>query len=71
MNDINERSFEEAYSELEAIVAKLEAGELSLEESVQLYERGRRLASHCQNLLDKAELRVNQLNDDGSLDPIH
>lgn len=68
MNDINERSFEEAYAELEAIVAKLEAGELSLEDSIRLYERGRALAAHCQNLLDKAELRVNQLNDNGLLD---
>jgi exodeoxyribonuclease VII small subunit len=63
----NDLSFEKAFEELEMIVAKLESGELTLEESVTLFERGRKLSAHCQSLLDKAELRVNQLTDDGQL----
>jgi exodeoxyribonuclease VII small subunit len=66
MNEINALSFEAAYTELETIIAKLESGDLPLEDSVELFERGRKLTQHCQALLDKAELRVNQLNDDGS-----
>jgi exodeoxyribonuclease VII small subunit len=67
MSDINELSFEAAYAELETIIAKLESGDLPLEDSVKLFERGRKLTQYCQTLLDKAELRVSQLNDDGSV----
>jgi len=70
MSDINELSFEAAYAELETIIAKLESGELSLEDSVQLFERGRRLSEHCQTLLDTAELRVNQLSGNGRVEPL-
>lgn len=58
-------TFETAYAELEAIVGQLDSGELTLEQSVTLYERGRKLAAFCQNLLDQAELRVSQLEDNG------
>lgn len=64
---ISDLSFETAFEELDAIVTRLESGDLSLEDSVGLYERGRKLSAHCQTLLDKAELRVSQLNDDDSL----
>lgn len=67
MSNINELSFEQAYQELDSIVGKLESGELSLEESVTLFERGRKLSERCQSILDKAELRVNQLNDAGDI----
>lgn len=60
-------SFEQAYAELEAIVKQLESGELSLEQSVTLFEHGRKLSAYCQTLLDGAELRINQLADDGTL----
>jgi len=70
MNAINELSFETAYAELESIITKLESGELPLEESVTLFERGRQLSDHCQTLLDKAELRVNQLSGDGKIEAI-
>jgi exodeoxyribonuclease VII small subunit len=70
MSDINELSFETAYAELEQIISKLDEGSLPLEESVALYERGRKLSEHCQSLLDKAELRVNQIADDGRVDPL-
>jgi exodeoxyribonuclease VII small subunit len=68
MNAIPELSFEAAYAELDTIIARLESGELPLEESVTLFERGRQLAEHCQALLDKAELRVNQLTNDGRVE---
>lgn len=64
---INDLSFETAFDELDTIVSRLESGELTLEESVGLYERGRKLSAHCQMLLDRAELRVSQLRDDDSL----
>jgi exodeoxyribonuclease VII small subunit len=70
MSDISELSFEAAYSELDSIIARLESGELPLEESVVLFERGRQLSERCQALLDKAELRVNQLTNDGRVEPL-
>jgi exodeoxyribonuclease VII small subunit len=70
MNAINELSFEAAYAELETVISKLESGDVPLEESVALFERGRQLSDHCQTLLDKAELRVNQLSGDGRLEPL-
>lgn len=54
-------SFEEALRELEAIVQRMESETLSLEESLQLYEHGMLLARHCEGLLDKAELRIDEL----------
>ena len=70
MSDINELSFETAYAELESIITKLESGDLPLDDSVTLFERGRQLSEHCQSLLDKAELRVNQLTADGKVEPL-
>jgi exodeoxyribonuclease VII small subunit len=54
-------SFEEALAALEEVVAQLEAGGLTLEETVALYERGQKLVAHCNLRLDKAELQVEQL----------
>ncbi|MDD9955014.1 MAG: exodeoxyribonuclease VII small subunit [Anaerolineaceae bacterium] len=62
MSDMAERSFEEAWAELEGILERLERGDLTLDESVALFERGRALAAHCQQLLDQAELRVRELS---------
>lgn len=70
MSHISDLSFETAYAELDDIISRLESGELPLEDAVALYERGRQLAAHCQALLDSAELRVSQLNDDGTLTPL-
>lgn len=70
MDNISELSFEVAYDELESIVSRLETGELSLEESVMMFERGRKLSEHCQAILDKAELRVNQITDDGEIEAL-
>lgn len=65
MDNINELSFEQANQQLEQSIARLESGELSLEESVALYEKGRILAAHCQKLLNDAELRIKKIDDAG------
>ena len=54
-------TFEEAFAELETIVAALESGERPLEESMILFERGQALTKRCAVLLDKAELKVQAL----------
>jgi exodeoxyribonuclease VII small subunit len=55
------KSFEEAFSELEAAVAALQDGQMPLERALHYYEEGMKLAQHCNDLLEKAELRVEQL----------
>jgi exodeoxyribonuclease VII small subunit len=55
-------SFEEAFERLEADVAALQDGQMPLERALQLYEEGMKLAQHCNELLQKAELRVQQLS---------
>ena len=62
-----ELTFEQAYAQLDEIVAQLESGELTLDESVDLYERGQRLARLCGEKLDAAELRVRQIGADGEI----
>lgn len=64
---IEELSFEDALTALEQAVAQLESGDLTLESSLALFERGRRLAVHCGRMLDKAQLRVEQLTEDGEI----
>jgi exodeoxyribonuclease VII small subunit len=61
MNKVEELSFEEAFKELEDTVHRLEGGGLTLDESIALFERGMRLAEHCGQKLDDAELKVSQL----------
>jgi exodeoxyribonuclease VII small subunit len=53
--------FETALNELEQIVGKLERGELKLEESLKLFERGVELTKACRKSLETAELKVKQL----------
>ena len=55
--------FEQSLHALEALVGTMEAGEMSLEESLTAYERGVGLYRHCQQALEQAELRVRQLSD--------
>lgn len=62
MSDIQNLSYEQAFAELEEIVTGLETNQKTLEEVITLFERGQALALHCTNLLEKAELRVRQLN---------
>jgi exodeoxyribonuclease VII small subunit len=59
---IEEMTYEQAFRELEAVVAALETEKQSLDESMQLFERGQALARRCMDLLDKAELKVRLLS---------
>jgi exodeoxyribonuclease VII small subunit len=54
-------SYEEAYKRLEEAVTELSAGGLSLEEALQRFEQGMALANYCSAMLDRAELRVQQV----------
>ncbi len=58
---LNKMSFEEALAELEVIVKKLEQGDVDLEQSITIYERGAALKSHCEARLKAAELKVEQI----------
>ena len=62
-------SFEEAYRRLEAAVARLEQGELSLADSESLYRQGMELAQYCQRLLTEAELRITQVGNNRDAPP--
>jgi len=55
---MTEKKFEKALEELEEIVKKMEAGELSLDESLKVFEEGIRLSRFCANRLDEAERKV-------------
>ena len=55
--------FEKSLDELEQLVVRMEQGELSLDDSLQSFERGIALYRNCQGALDKAKLRVSQLLD--------
>jgi exodeoxyribonuclease VII small subunit len=59
---IEEMNYEEAFSELEAIVDKLENEQSALAESMSLFERGQDLSKRCALLLEEAELKVKQLS---------
>ncbi len=63
------KNFEQALSELESLVEKLEGGELSLEESLNAFERGMSLSKGCQEALETAEQRVELVT--GSMESKH
>jgi len=63
------KDFEAAIAELETIVKKLEEGDLPLEQSLVLYERGVQLSRFCHSSLEKAERRIEILNERGELKP--
>lgn len=56
-----ELSYEQAFKQLEDVVAALETGQATLEESLALFERGQMLSQRCAALLDQAELRIRTL----------
>jgi len=62
INSIEDLTYEQAFTELEAIVAALESEKKSLEESMTLFERGQMLVQYCARLLDQAELKVQTLS---------
>ncbi|MBK9080077.1 MAG: exodeoxyribonuclease VII small subunit [Hyphomicrobium sp.] len=59
--DIKDMTFERALKELESIVGRLERGDVELEESIAIYERGEALRAHCDALLRQAEAKVEKL----------
>jgi exodeoxyribonuclease VII small subunit len=59
---VEQLTYEQAYNQLEEIVAVLESDEHSLDLALKLFERGQALARYCAGLLDQAELRVQQLS---------
>jgi len=66
---IETMSFEAALAELEGIVQQLESGDVELEKSIAIYERGAALKSHCEKKLREAELKVEKivLDDNGQV----
>lgn len=59
--DIKTMSFETALKELEEIVSQLESGDVELDKSITIYERGAALKAHCEARLKDAELKVNKI----------
>jgi exodeoxyribonuclease VII small subunit len=70
MQEMTNLTFEQAFQELEQVVQQLEGGELSLEQSLALFERGMALAQLCASRLDEAEQKVSQLSGVGSDGPV-
>jgi exodeoxyribonuclease VII small subunit len=60
--DIAALPFEKALAELETIVGQLERGDVALERSIEIYERGEALKKHCEKLLKKAEARIEAIS---------
>jgi exodeoxyribonuclease VII small subunit len=60
-SDLGAMPFEKAMAELEEIVTRLEKGAVTLEESIQIYERGEALRKHCEGLLQSAEMRIEKI----------
>lgn len=58
---VDKMSFEEALAELEGIVRQLEAGDVELEKSIAIYERGAALKAHCEARLKSSELKIEQI----------
>ena len=63
MNEKERPGFEDALKQLESIVNRLENQEVPLEDSVALYEKGMELSKYCTEILEQAELKITQVND--------
>ena len=61
-DELKDLTFEQALEQLEETVRAMEEGELSLQETTALFERGMRLANYCSDLLSKAELKITQIH---------
>ena len=67
IDESNPESFEIAMEQLENLVSKMEGGDLSLEESLKAFEKGVNLTRFCQDQLQKAELKIQELNSKGEI----
>ena len=65
--ETNPKSFESAMEQLETLVSRMESGDLSLEESLEAFEKGVHLTRFCQDQLQKAELKIQELNSKGEI----
>jgi len=63
---VHDMSFEQSLKELEGIVSRLEQGNVELERSISIYERGEALRKHCDELLKRAEAKVEKITLDAS-----
>lgn len=61
-------SLEEAFAQIEEVISRLEAEEITLEESFTQYNRGMALLAHCNETIDQVEKKVLKINEDGGLD---
>lgn len=61
-------SLEEAFEQIEEVIARLETEEITLEESFQEYNRGMKLLQKCNETIDRVEKKVLQINEEGGLD---
>ena len=62
--DFSSLSFEDALKRLETIVARLESGDVSLDESIKLYEQGSIIIKQCEERLNEAEIKIRTLGKD-------
>ncbi len=62
-SDISKLNFEQTIKELTGIVAKIEQGEIPLQDSLEQYERGMALIKHCRGILAKAEKRIEKISE--------
>ena len=65
---IEELTYEQALNELEGIIQDLESDDHTLEQTLAMFERGQALARHCAKLLERAELKVQELSGDTLVD---
>ncbi|MBS0126077.1 exodeoxyribonuclease VII small subunit [Thetidibacter halocola] len=66
---VKDMSFEQAMAELEQVVARLERGDVALDESIALYERGAKLKARCEQKLNEAEEKVAKITLDADGNP--
>lgn len=64
--DIAKMTFEQALAELEGIVTRLEDGDVALEESITIYQRGNHLRRFCDDKLRQAQMKIEKITGDGS-----
>ncbi|MEK6222727.1 MAG: exodeoxyribonuclease VII small subunit [Chloroflexota bacterium] len=65
---VEKLNYEQAFEELEKVVAELEEGDQPLAKALALFEHGQALAQRCAELLNEAELKVEQLTQEGELE---
>lgn len=68
---IEDLTFEQALAEMDCIVERMRSNELTLQESVQAYARGKELSKHCESLLSRAQAIVQKLDEDGAVSAVN